>query len=224
MTSKIAVIPARGGSTRLKDKNIYPLAGKPLIAYTVEAVLNSGCFDTVILSTDSLAIAQTAQRYGQVQIYDRPAQFSGERITVVEALLSTMNDLPKHDVFAYFLPTCPFRSAEDIRGGMALMSDEVDSVISIAKYSEPPQLMLLKKGNDIMPVFDNLRAGITNSKYLSPYYKPNGGFYIGWWDRILENRNFFTGNIKGYEIPKERSVDIDDLLDIRFAEEVLRTK
>ncbi len=222
MTTRLAVIPARGGSTRLKDKNVQPIAGKPLICYTIEAVLDSGCFDTVVVSTDGAAIAAQARKYAGVEIYDRPAEYAGARVTVVDALLAMMADFRRHDVFAYFLPTCPFRSAADVAQGIALLSPEVDSVISICAYSEPPQLALLKKGNDIIPVFDNLTAGITNSKYITKYYKPNGGFYMGWWDRLLTNRNFFTGNVKGVELPKERSIDIDDALDLVIAEEVLK--
>ena len=129
--SKMAVIPARGGSTRLKNKNIYPLAGKPLISHTIEVVLESGCFDTVIVSTDSEEIADVARDYG-VQIYERDAKYATEKATVLTALMAMMNDVPKHDVFAYFLPTCPLKTAADIRGGMELFNEKgVDSVISV---------------------------------------------------------------------------------------------
>jgi len=214
------VIPARGGSTRLKGKNIHPVAGKPLIQYTIEAVLEADCFDHVLVSTDSPDIADIAKGLG-VEVYDRPDEYAGSRVTVVDALLAMMEEPDPYDIFAYFLPTCPFRNAEDIKEGVALLTEEVDSVISISEYSEPPQLALLKKGDDIIPMFDNLKAGLTNSLYMTKNYKKNGGYYMGWWNRIVENRNFFTGNIKGFEIPKNRIVDIDDKFDITFAELVL---
>ena len=89
--SRLAVIPARGGSTRLKNKNIYPLGGKPLICHTIEAVVESDCFYTIIVSTDSEAIADEARKYSEVEIYDRPAEYAGERVTVLEALVAMMN-------------------------------------------------------------------------------------------------------------------------------------
>lgn len=222
--SRVAVIPARGGSTRLKGKNIYPLAGKPLISYTIEAVIKSKSFDKIYVSTDSKDIAEVALKYPEVEIYDREPEFSGERVTVVSALLDMMNKIEKHDVFAYFLPTCPFRNSEDIKKGVDLLNDDVDSVISTCYFDAPPQLAMIEGNNDYAyPVFDNLIAGVTNSKYIQKYIKPSGGFYMGHWDRILENGNFFTGNIKSVLTPKERAVDIDNLLDIKFAELVLES-
>ena len=74
----------------------------------------------------------------------------------------------------------------------------------------------------MIPIFDNLTAGLTNSRYLQKYYKPSGAFYMSWWDNLIKNKNFFVGNVKGYEMPKKRSVDIDDLMDIRYAELILK--
>lgn len=220
--SRLAVIPARGGSTRLKDKNIYPLGGKPLICHTIEAVIESGCFDTIIVSTDSEAIADEARKYSEIEIYDRPAEYAGERVTVLEALVAMMDDLSRHDIFAYFLPTCPFRDSEDIRRGIELLQPGTDAVISINQYTQPPQLAMLKRGDDIFPVFDNLTSGVTNSKYFTKYYKPNGGYYMAWWGHIAKTENFFVGDIKGCELSQEHSVDIDNIFDMKFAEQMLK--
>jgi len=217
--TKVAVIPARGGSTRLKNKNIYPLGGKPLIAHTIEAVIESNCFDKIIVSTDAPAIADVAKQYKDVEIYNREPEFSGERVTVVSAMLDMMSKIERYDTFSYFLPTCPFRNAEDIKKGIHLLTPDVDSVISACFLADPPQLAMIQGHDDFAyPVFDNLRAGVTNSKYFTKYIKPSGGFYMGWWERILENKYFFTGNIKYVLTPKERAVDIDDELDMKFAE------
>jgi len=215
----MAVIPARGGSTRLKDKNIYPLAGKPLISHTIEVVLESQCFDTVVVSTDSERIADTARAYPGVQIYMREAKYATEKATVLTALMAMMTEVEKHDVFAYFLPTCPLKTAADIRGGMELFDEsDVDSVISVVEYDVPIQLAMLKKGDTMVPVFDNLTSGLTNSKFIQKYYRPSGAYYSARWDYLLENGNFFVGNVKGYEMSKENSIDIDDLTDMKIAE------
>src|SRR5690606_27986623 len=148
--------------------------------------------------------------------YSRSAEFSGDRVTVVTALLDMMENIETYDQFAYFLPTCPFRNAEDIKNSVDLLTPDVDSVVSVCDYSEAPQLAMLRTQDDhVLPVFDNLRAGVTNSKYFNQFVKPSGGIYIGWFDRILKNGNFFTGNIKGVWTPKERAVDINDALDIK---------
>ena len=74
-----------------------------------------------------------------------------------------------------------------------------------------------------MPIFDNLEAGLTNSKFIKKYYKPSGAFYMGKWDKIIEYGNFFKGNVKGVIIPPERSVDINNLQDVKYAELLLNT-
>jgi len=219
--TRLAVIPARGGSTRLEGKNIFPLNGKPLICYTIEAVVKSECFDTIMVSTDSDKIADVAAKFKEVTIYKREQKYATTRIPVLEALLAMMDNVQKHDVFAYFLPTCPFRNSYDIKKGVELLTSDVDSVVSVVEYSEPIQLALIKKGNEIIPVFDNLTVGLTNSKYIQKYYKPNGAFFISWWDNIVKTKNFFVGNVKGYEMTKERSHDIDNGFDMFIAERIV---
>jgi len=204
---KVAVIPARGGSTRLKDKNIRGLGGKPLIQWMVEAVLNSEEFDDVYISTDSDKIFD-AVKHLPVKRHVRPAQNATVKATALNAMLDMMNDIPKYDVFAYFLPTCPFLESKYIKDGVSKLSNEVDSVVSVSYYEEPIQLACIKKGDDIIPVFDNLTAGLTNSKFIQKYVKPNGGFYISHWDKLLESRNFFKGNVKGILIHNDLLVDI----------------
>ncbi len=221
--SRLAVIPARGGSVRLKNKNVYPLGGKPLICHTIEAVIDSGCFDTIVVSTDSELIASEARKYKEVDIYDRPTEYATERITVLDALLTMMVDLEHHDIFAYFLPTCPFRNADDISGGVKLLAPGVDSVISISQMTQPPQLAMLKRGDDVFPVFDNLGSVLTNSRYFQKHYKRNGGYYMGWWDTLKKNRYLFIVSVKGFELPQERTVDIDDIFDIHLAEQLLHS-
>jgi CMP-N-acetylneuraminic acid synthetase len=218
--TKLAVIPARGGSTRLIDKNIYPLGGKPLICYTIESVIAADCFDTVMVSTDSEKIVAIASNYN-IQIHKREAKYATHSVTVLEAMLALMQEIPKHDIFSYFLPTCPFRNPEDIIQGMALLTEDTDSVVSITGYSDPIQLAMIEKDSFVFPVFDNLKAGFTNSKFFNKFYRPNGAFYISWWNKLKQNRNFFVSSVKGYKMPKLRSIDINTIDDIRVAEGIL---
>jgi CMP-N-acetylneuraminic acid synthetase len=220
MIRRMAVIPARGGSTRLKDKNILPLGGKPLICHTVEAVLASGCFSTIVVSTDSEKIIEAVEKYN-VLLHKRPEKYATAKVTVLEAMLALMREVPKHDIFSYFLPTCPFRNAEDIQNGVELLTPDVDSVVSVVEFENPIQLAMIKNGDEYAPIYDNLSAGITNSKYIRKHYRPNGGFYISWWCSLEKNKNFFLGKIKGHLMPKHRSIDIDDAFDMYIAERML---
>lgn len=217
----LAVIPARGGSTRLKDKNIYPLGGKPLIRWITEAVVGSECFDKILISTDSDDIFDAVKDL-PVDRHHRPYSHATTKATVLNAMTSLMvMSHQQYDTFSYFLPTCPFVSPEDIKKGVDVLSSGVDSVISMTEILETVQLACLMSGDTVLPVFDNLECGLTNSKFIKKYYKPSGAFYMGWWETILKNKNFFKGIVKGVMVSPERSVDINTLSDITYAETVL---
>lgn len=216
--SKVAVIPARGGSTRLPNKNFLPLAGKPLIRWITESVLESKQFDDVYISTDSDNIYNAVKDL-PVKRHYRKAEHATTKATVLNAMIDLMDDIPKYDIFAYFLPTCPFLESKYIIDGMNNLDSNVDSVVSVSYYDEPIQLACVKQSNNtIVPIFDNLTAGLTNSKFIQKYVKPNGGFYISHWDKLKENKNFFKGNVKGILIPNDLLVDIDYPHDLKMAE------
>lgn len=220
--SRLAVIPARAGSTRLKNKNIYPLLGKPLIRWMVEAVVDSGCFDKVVVSTDGDEIFNVVKDL-PVFRHERPHQHATVKATALNAMIDLMEHTEEvYDEFAYFLPTCPFVSSEDIVKGVRLLSNGVDFAVSMTKIPETIQLACVMKDNWVLPVFDNLECGLTNSKFIKKYYKPSGAFYMGKWDKILENKSFFRGNVKGVVIPHERSIDINTVEDIVYAESISR--
>jgi CMP-N,N'-diacetyllegionaminic acid synthase len=217
---RLAVIPARGGSTRLKHKNLYPLGNKPLIKWITETVVQSQRFDKVIISTDNDNIFYAVSDLG-VEFHSRPFEFSTTESTVLDAMMNLIsNTEEQYDEFAYFLPTCPFVSVTDIHNGCSLL-ESCDSVVSMTEMDTPIQLACFLEGNKVLPVFDNLECGLTNSKYIKKYYKPSGAFYMSKWGHIVENRNFFRGNVKGVLMPKNRSVDINTVEDIKYAEAML---
>jgi CMP-N,N'-diacetyllegionaminic acid synthase len=216
--TKVAIIPARGGSTRLPKKNCLLLCGKPLIRWITETVVNSNEFDSVYISTDSDEIFECVKDL-QVKRHIRPDHLATTQATVLSAMIDVMENIPYHDIFAYFLPTCPFIQGKYIKEGIGMLNSDIDSVVSVSYYDEPIQLACVKQiDNTIVPMFDNLTAGLTNSKYIQKYVKPNGGFYISHWDKIKENKNFFKGNVKGVLIPNDILVDIDYAHDFKMAE------
>ena len=152
--------------------------------------------------------------------HNRPAHHATVQATVLKAMIDLMGEVDKFDTFSYFLPTCPFVDAEDIRRGSSLLP-RASSVISMTLMSETILLACVMSGDNVLPIFDNLECGLTNSKFIKKYYKPSGAFYMGWWDYLLEYENFFKGNVRGVVIPPERSVDINTIEDIKYAELLL---
>ena len=222
---RLAVIPARGGSTRLVDKNVHPLGGKPLIQWSVENVVKSGCFDDVYVSTDSEKIWDAVKHF-PVKRHNRPEEHATVTATVLKAMISLMGEIEergdKYDTFAYFLPTCPLVPVSAIREGVEKLTEGTDSVICMTEYNETIQLACIVKEGNVTPIFDNLTSGLTNSKFIQKYHRPTGAFYMGMWDSILKNQNFFKGNVKGVVIPNNLAADINDIYDIQLAENTLQ--
>lgn len=219
----LAVIPARAGSTRLLNKNIYPLGGKPLIRWITESVVNSKLFDMVFISTDSDDIFDTVKDLNVTRHY-REKDEATKEATVLEAMMNiayvTKNNF---NTFSYFLPTCPFVSCEDIINGMSLLKSS-DFVVSMTQFTETIQLACQMVDDTVVPVFDNLEQGITNSQLIKKYYKPSGAFYMANMDKLIKHKNFFKGKTKGIVLPRERSVDINDINDIKYAESLMKLK
>lgn len=215
----LAVIPARAGSTRLKDKNIFPLLGKPLIRWITESVVESNCFQDILISTDGDHIYDAVSDL-PIQRHHRPERHATTRATVLDAMIDIMESTEKeYNAFAYFLPTCPFVSSDDIIKGVdKLKNRDCDSVISMTEIPETIQLACVMSEDNVLPVFDNLECGMTNSKFIKKYHKPSGAFYMGLWNYLIENKNFFKRNVKGVIIPPKRSVDINTIEDIQYAE------
>ena len=223
--SALAVIPARAGSTRLKNKNIYLLGGKPLIRWMTEAVIDSKCFDEVLISTDSDEIFNVVSDL-PVSRHERPPEYATTESTVLDSMVNLIETHHKeYSFFSYFLPTCPFISYDDIKDGFSLLKNDssINSVVSMTKYGEPIQLAcVMNEGRDVVPIFDNLTSGLTNSKFIKEYYRPSGAFYMSSWSGILKYKNFFKGHTRGIAIPRERSIDINTLSDIELAEFMLK--
>ncbi len=219
----LAVIPARGGSKRLPGKNIIDLNGKPLIAHTIEAVIRSNCFSGIIVSTDYENVAEVARRYPEVEVDQRDPELATDTTRVIDVILELCNRHDVHDQYqkiAMFLPTAPFRKISDIQAGYNLLDRDVDTVISVCEYEFPPQMAVaLPENGFISPIFPDspLITGNTRSQDQVPAYRPNGSFYMSWIERLLINRSFFKGRVKGLIMSRLSSADIDDMTDLTMA-------
>jgi len=228
--NNLAIIPARKGSKRLPRKNVLPIDGKPLICYTIEAVVASAQFDTIIVSSDDEEVLETASSYSQVTTEFRDVSLAGDKVKVID-LIKSIADRPgyvdRFDLIGLMLPTCPFRTAEHIRNGIGLLSDEDFSVVSVCEMQDPVQLSLSINPDSLVmnpeALFSPspLVTGETRSQDFEQYYRVNGGFYISWIKKFVQKKNFFQGQVKAFEMPALHSVDIDYEIDILFAELLL---
>lgn len=216
---KIAIIPARSGSKGLKDKNIIDLCGKPLIAYTIEAAVQSRVFDRIIVSTDSIHYAKISQYYGS-EIMMRNKELSSDDATtfmVIEDILK--NRLSEHiDYFVLLQPTSPMRNAKHIINAINKFESRIndfDFLVSV-KESEQAKVLVNPIGEDeSLKYFDTDFSNYRRQNFKD--YTPNGAIYIAKPQCYLQNKHFFGDRSIGYVMNKMDSVDIDDELDYEFA-------
>ena len=213
MTTRIAIIPARGGSKRIPRKNIKLFCAKPMIAWSIEAALQSGCFDQVIVSTDDQEIAEVARQYGATVPFMRPAELSDDHtgtVPVIQHAIEWVNAQGQSVEQACCLyATAPFVSAEDINRGLDILNaTQSDYAFSVTSYAFPIQraIRLNDEGRVQMfnPEYFNIR-----SQDLEEAFHDAGQFYWGTADAWLQGRMIFgTGSVP-VPLPRHRVQDID---------------
>lgn len=226
MARLLAIVPARGGSKRLPGKNIRPLAGKPLIQWTLEAVVDEA--ELTLLSSDSDEILSIADAVPGVIPLKRKKSLATDKSTVLETVINIIvtEKYIDFDVVGLFLPTAPFRSQVDVMDAMAILEEDckLDGVISTTDYEFPPTLGLVKDPDGLLHCSDPslpFITGNTRSQDHSSVIRPNGAIYLRRMNSFLKDRNFFKGRVANYHMSRDDSVDIDTLLDFRIAELIL---
>ena len=217
----ISIIPARGGSKGLPGKNILPLCGKPMIAYTIEAAKQSKYIDRVIVSTDDQKIAEIALQYGAEVPFLRPDFLASDTAQAVDNYIYTIERLSKEwntpiEEFVVLQPTSPLRIAEDIDGAIEMfLEKKADSVISYTPEAHPVRWhKYLDENNAFIDIFDTT---IANRQDLKTSYYPNGAVYVFRFSMIKE-RKYYTDKSYGFIMPRVRSVDIDYKEDFDYVE------
>ncbi|MFZ5910079.1 MAG: acylneuraminate cytidylyltransferase family protein [Chloroflexota bacterium] len=229
----VALIPARSGSKRVSDKNIRPLAGHPVIAYTIAAALQSGVFSAVVVSTDSEQYAETARKYGAETPFLRPVELAGDVSADIEWIEHALTELKRmgrtYDCFSILRPTSPFRLPETIcRAWQAFLVEEgVDSLRAVEKCREHPGKMWVVRGKRMMPLLPFGLAELpwhsTPYQALPEVYVQNASLEIAWTRVVFEGRTiagevvmpFFTEGYEGF--------DVNRPYDWQLAEELVRT-
>jgi N-acylneuraminate cytidylyltransferase len=231
--SIVALIPARSGSKRVTDKNIRPLAGHPVIAYTICAALQSGIFSAVVVSTDSEQYAETARTYSAEVPFLRPVEMSGDISPDIEWIEHALTQLRaqerEFDCFSILRPTSPFRLPETIqRAWKEFTSQEgVDSLRAVEKCREHPAKMWVVRGRRMYPLLTIGPAELpwhsTPYQALPVVYAQNASLEIAWTRVVFEGRTiagevimpFFTEGYEGF--------DVNRPYDWQLAEELVRT-
>ena len=213
-----ALIPARAGSKRVPDKNIRPLAGHPLLAYTISAALQSEIFSAIIVSTDSEPYANIAKYYGAEVPHLRPEEFAGDLSPDIEWVEYTVNQLRQdgreYDCLSILRPTSPFRLPETIqRAWRSFQAEEgVDSLRAVEKCRQHPGKMWVVRSNRMVPLLPLTPAEQPwhSSQYqsLPEVYVQNASLEIAWTRVIFESRTiagdvlmpFFTEDYEGFDV------------------------
>lgn len=223
----LAIIPARNGSKGLRDKNILPLNGKPLIAYAIDEATKTGLFDTIFVSTDSKAYADIAIVYGAEVPFLRPLPLADDGALaydyVVHALRSYQEIGRTFDYFAILQPTSPFRTAQHIEESIHMLIDEEKkSVVSVTPSSHPSNCYARIPASGSLENFSIGKGG--NRQDSEYFYRLNGAIYLCDCVSYLQTQTFYTVNSKAYIMSSDVSLDIDTLQDFEFAQWVLEQK
>ena len=222
----LAIIPARGGSKRLPRKNILPLGGKPLIAWSIESATAANFIDRVVVSSDDDEILSVAREYGGESIaLKRPDYLAEDETRSVDVATHILRELQEEEYeYVIFLqPTSPLRTSKDIEQGIIECIDkEAISVISVCEMEHSPLWSNTLDATLDMSNFLDDKYNNSRSQDLPTYYRLNGAFYMSRVDSVLKNETFFVKEkIYATLMSQEHSVDIDTRLDFIIAQAVL---
>ena len=226
----LALITARGGSKGLPRKNVLPLAGKPLIAWTISAALASHCFTRVIVSTDDEEIADVSRKWGAEVPFMRPPELAQDDSvhfdTIVHAIRWLDNrEEVRPDYVMQLQPTSPLRTAEDINAAVQIVQAGIAvAVVGVSVTEHHPYLMkrILEDGTAVD--FVSSDATDLRRQALPTVYSPNGAIFLNSRESLLQDRTFWLPGTHAYIMPSERSLDIDTAWDLYLADLILRDR
>lgn len=222
----LAIIPARGGSKGVPRKNIKELAGKPLIAYTIEQANKSKYIDCCVVSTEDDEIKSVAERCGGYVPFMRPPELARDDTPSIEPVLHVIERLPEYDYMILLQVTSPLRSTEDIDGCIEFgFSRSAKSCVSVTEAKTNPYWTYTLDENMLMvPVLKLDYAKGYQRQKLPKVYELNGACYFFEREFILTEKKFITDGTLGYVMPAVRSYDIDTLDDFKLVEHIMKSQ
>ena len=218
----ICIIPARGGSKRIPRKNIKEFLGKPIIAYSIEAAINSKLFDEVMVSTDDAEIAEIAKTYGAVVPFIRSAENSDDYSGTFDVIKEVLESYEKENIYfdeaCCIYPTAPFVTAQKLIEAHSILSKKnIDSVFPVIRYSYPIQRALVVDGNKKIKMREP-KYYSSRSQDLEPVFHDAGQFYFFEIKKVLGQKLLWTKNTGFIEISEFEGQDIDNEMDWKLAE------
>lgn len=224
--SSVAIIPARSGSKGLPDKNIKLLNGKPLMAYAIEAAKKSGIFDEVIVSTDSLKYAKIAENCGAVIPFMRSTENASDIASSWDVVEEVLSECEKKgmffDDFCLLQPTSPLRTAEDIQKAYSIFNEkDAIAVVSVCECEHSPLWCNTLNNNMELKGFIDPQNYLRRQE-LKKFYRINGAIYVVSRKEFLKNQFIYREGSFAYIMSQDRSIDIDNFLDFKIAEALIR--
>lgn len=222
----VCIIPARGGSKRIPRKNIRFFCGRPMITWSIQAALNSGCFDDIVVSTDNLEIATIARESGASAPFLRSGDLSDDYTPTVPVIADAIRQLglPDDEPVCCLYATAPFVQAEDLGQGLSILKhSKANFVVSITTYAFPIQRALIKKEGGDIEMIDPSQT-LTRSQDLVETWHDAGQFYWGEAASWLSAQGIFTSGAYGVALPRYRVQDIDTLEDWQRAEMMMHAQ
>ena len=220
----LAIIPARGGSKRLPRKNVLDLNGKPLIAYSIEAGLNSKYIDKVIVTSDDEEILEISRKYGTDTI-QRPDELASDTSTTFDAIKHTIDNCEKYDYIVLLQPTSPLRNEKHVDDAIELFKNKnADAVVSVCEMDHSP--LWSNTLDESLSMVGFLKDEVLNerSQDLKKYYRLNGAIYVCKTEKLLEEKSFFLkDNIFAYKMDRKSSSDIDEEIDFKIVEGFIKS-
>lgn len=225
----LGIIPARDGSKGMPKKNIRPLLNKPLIAWTIKQAQESRYIDQVLVSTDSEEIAEISRSYGADVPFIRPKELATDSAKVMDVLIHALNWLEMnnsfYDLIILLQPTSPLRTSNDIDSAIELLfSRKAQSIVSVCEVEHHPYWTNTLPSDGCMKDFLRDEIMNKNRQELPIFYRLNGAIYLAFCDYLKTQGKFLGNETYAYIMSKERSLDIDDEIDFRFAEFLLQMK
>jgi CMP-N-acetylneuraminic acid synthetase len=227
----LAIVPARGGSKGIPRKNIRLLAGKPMIAYTLEAARQCPSIGRTVVSTDDAEIAAVAQEWGAEVPFTRPTELAGDQVTDLPVFLHALEWLRTHegyepDLVVHLRPTAPLRRSDHISGAITrLLETDADSVRSVCPASQHPHKMWRVAGNWLIPYIDGDQAipeGYNLPRQQLPRaFVQNGSVDVAWRKTLVDIKSMSGSRIAAFEMDPLDSINVDDELDFLAAEFLL---
>jgi CMP-N,N'-diacetyllegionaminic acid synthase len=216
----LGIIPARGGSKTIPRKNVKVLAGKPLIAWTIEAARKSQYLDRLILSSEDAEIIEVAREWGCEVPLLRPVELAQDDTPGIEPVIHAINTIgEKFDYIVLLQPTSPLRTVKDIDDCIRYcIQEDAQVCVSVCAVDKNPYWMhTLDESQRLCPLMPEGRS-IERRQDLPPVYAENGAIYVAKTEFILKKKNFVTEETLSFIMPAERSLDIDNEMDFLYCE------